>query len=89
MSSTSQGAFLEGSSHGRGSLGDPQAATTVSDDKGEEEPGTAGAHMDADPPNVAPMDETLWGTLPEDLQDRILAWLPFPAFARACTVCKR
>ncbi|KAL3697572.1 hypothetical protein R1sor_011648 [Riccia sorocarpa] len=35
------------------------------------------------------MDESLWGTLPEDLQDRILAWLPFAAFARACTVCRR
>ena len=89
MSSTSQGAYLEGSSHGRGSLGDLQAASTVSDDKGEEEGVTAGTQMDADPPNVAPMDEALWGTLPEDLQDRILAWLPFAAFARACTVCKR
>ena len=96
MSSTSHGVYLEGSGgHGRTSLssgGEPQVApASLSDDKGDDEgAGVAGStQMETDPPNVAPMDEALWGTLPEDLQDRILAWLPFPAFARACTVCKR
>lgn len=96
MSSTSHGVYLEGSGgHGRTSLssgGEPQVApASLLDDKGDDEgAGVAGStQMETDPPNVAPMDEALWGTLPEDLQDRILAWLPFPAFARACTVCKR
>lgn len=92
MSSTSQGLYLEGSSHGRPSIGDSQAAATVSDDgRGDEDGGAAAGtmQMDADPGDTAQLDGELWGALPEDLQDRILAWLPFPAFARACTVCKR
>lgn len=93
MSSTSQGFYLEGSSHGRASIGDSQAAATVSDDGRGEEDGAVAAgamQMDADQGDTAQqLDGELWGSLPEDLQDRILAWLPFPAFARACTVCKR
>ena len=92
MSSTSQGLYLEGSSHGRTSVGDSQATATASDDgRGDEDGVTAAGAMlmDADLGDTAQLDGELWGSLPEDLQDRILAWLPFPAFARACTVCKR
>ncbi|CAM6095291.1 unnamed protein product [Calypogeia fissa] len=35
------------------------------------------------------MDPSLWGYLTEDIEDRILSWLPFEAFARMRTVCKR
>ncbi|XP_024389333.1 F-box/kelch-repeat protein At5g15710 isoform X2 [Physcomitrium patens] len=62
------------------------------DGKGEEEDGAAAGttQMEAEQGDSATqLDGGLWGSLPEDLQDRILAWLPFPAFARACTVCKR
>lgn len=94
MSSTSQELYLEGSSHRRTSIGDSQAAAgLVSEDgKGEEEDGAAAGttQMEAEQGDSATqLDGGLWGSLPEDLQDRILAWLPFPAFARACTVCKR
>jgi len=91
MSSTSQGLYLEGSSHVRPSIGDSQEAATVLDDgRGDEDSAAAGTtQMDADQGDTTQLDGELWGSLPEDLQDRILAWLPFPAFARACTVCKR
>lgn len=93
MSSTSQGLYLEGSSHVRASIGDgaQEAAAAVLDDgRGDEDAAAAAAQMDADlTGGTTQLDGELWGSLPEDLQDRILAWLPFPAFARACTVCKR
>jgi hypothetical protein len=95
-SSTSQSASLEGGGHGQSSsLVDTHAAAahlSMEEKEGEETGGVAiggTLQTDTESSNVTPMDEILWGTLPEDLQDRILAWLPFPAFARACTVCKR
>jgi hypothetical protein len=95
-SSTSQSASLEGGGHGQSSsLADTHAAAahlSMEEKEGEETGGVAiGGTIQTDTESsiVTPMDEILWGTLPEDLQDRILAWLPFPAFARACTVCKR
>ncbi|XP_073393453.1 F-box/kelch-repeat protein At5g15710 isoform X1 [Physcomitrium patens] len=80
---------------GRGGmvLGFWSAITIMCEDgKGEEEDGAAAGttQMEAEQGDSATqLDGGLWGSLPEDLQDRILAWLPFPAFARACTVCKR
>jgi hypothetical protein len=94
-SSTSQSASLEGGGHGQSSsLADTHAAAahlSMEEKEGEETGVAIGGTIqtDTESSNVTPMDEILWGTLPEDLQDRILAWLPFPAFARACTVCKR
>lgn len=35
------------------------------------------------------MDQGLWSNLPEDVMDRILAWLPVASFFRFRTVCKR
>lgn len=35
------------------------------------------------------MNERLWSQLPEDLVDRILAWLPVASFLRLRTVCKK
>lgn len=35
------------------------------------------------------MDARLWGNLPEDVVDRVLAWLPVSSFLRFQTVCKR
>ncbi|EFJ36669.1 hypothetical protein SELMODRAFT_23216, partial [Selaginella moellendorffii] len=35
------------------------------------------------------MDPHLWGTLPEDILDRVLAWLPTQALIRSRSVCSR
>ncbi|EFJ31846.1 hypothetical protein SELMODRAFT_87170 [Selaginella moellendorffii] len=35
------------------------------------------------------MDPNLWSHLPDDLLDRILAWLPIDAFFRLATLCRR
>lgn len=35
------------------------------------------------------MSSQLWGSLPEELLDRVLAWLPLHSLFRARTVCKR
>lgn len=35
------------------------------------------------------MDEKLWAALPQDLLERVLAWLPFVSLFRARGVCKR
>ncbi|CAK9865684.1 unnamed protein product [Sphagnum jensenii] len=37
----------------------------------------------------AAMEASIWSALPEDLTDRILAWLPLPSLFQARTVCKR
>lgn len=34
-------------------------------------------------------DSELWSTLPEDLMNRVLAWLPIPLLFQARSVCKR
>ncbi|CAM6101836.1 unnamed protein product [Calypogeia fissa] len=38
---------------------------------------------------AATMDENLWGALPQDLLERVLAWLPFVSLFRARGVCKK
>ncbi|KAJ7531409.1 hypothetical protein O6H91_14G042500 [Diphasiastrum complanatum] len=35
------------------------------------------------------MDEKLWSNLPDDLVERVLAWLPISSFFRFRTVCKK
>lgn len=35
------------------------------------------------------MDETIWQSLPEDVEDKVLAWLPVTSCARFKSVCKR
>ena len=35
------------------------------------------------------MDETIWQSLPEDIEDKVLAWLPVTSCARFKSVCKR
>lgn len=35
------------------------------------------------------MDETIWHSLPEDVEDKVLAWLPVASCARFRSVCKR
>lgn len=35
------------------------------------------------------MDGSLWSRLPEDLVDRVLAWLPAASLLRLRTVCRK
>lgn len=35
------------------------------------------------------MDETIWQSLPEDVEDKVLAWLPVTSCTRFKSVCKR
>lgn len=91
MSSTSQGLCLEDSGHERTSLEQVAAIAVADEGLGEGYAAAAATtQMESEQGDSSiQLDGELWGSLPEDLQDRILAWLPFTAFARASTVCKR
>lgn len=63
-------------------------ARTV-ESKGKDESQCAEASTSNDSCKFASMNPEVWGTLPEDLTNRVLAWLPIPLLFQARSVCKR